>query len=70
MSEKTYSDKKFYKDGVILIGVGLSRNVDGTYSGDFDELEVKEKHPGIRPRPGSRASKRCLSYEKSCNELY
>ena len=36
--------KNSIKDGVILIGVGLSRNVDGTYSGDFDGLEVKKKN--------------------------
>lgn len=44
--------KNSIKDGVILICVGLSRNVDGTYSGDFDELEVKEKTSWYTPTPG------------------
>jgi methylenetetrahydrofolate dehydrogenase (NADP+)/methenyltetrahydrofolate cyclohydrolase len=40
------------KKGVILIGVGLSRNEDGTYSGDYDEREIEDIASWYTPTPG------------------
>ncbi|MBI5613660.1 bifunctional 5,10-methylenetetrahydrofolate dehydrogenase/5,10-methenyltetrahydrofolate cyclohydrolase [Candidatus Gottesmanbacteria bacterium] len=44
--------KDSVKNGVILIGVGLSRNEEGTYSGDYDEKEIEERASWYTPTPG------------------
>jgi methylenetetrahydrofolate dehydrogenase (NADP+)/methenyltetrahydrofolate cyclohydrolase len=44
--------KDSVKDGAILIGVGLCRNEDGTYSGDYEETDIAIKTSWYTPTPG------------------
>ncbi|MCL6096159.1 MAG: bifunctional 5,10-methylenetetrahydrofolate dehydrogenase/5,10-methenyltetrahydrofolate cyclohydrolase [Patescibacteria group bacterium] len=40
------------KDGVILIGTGMSRGEDGKFHGDYDEDEIKDTASFYTPTPG------------------
>jgi methylenetetrahydrofolate dehydrogenase (NADP+) / methenyltetrahydrofolate cyclohydrolase len=44
--------KENLKNGAILIGVGMHKEEDGKFHGDFDEVEISEKVSYYTPTPG------------------
>lgn len=52
VGQKHTITKDDLKPDALLIGVGLSRNEDGTYSGDYDEKEIEEVASSYTPTPG------------------
>lgn len=44
--------KEMLKEGAILIGVGIRKNKEGRYEGDFEEKEIKDVVSFYTPTPG------------------